>query len=630
MTRRSARRLSPSSLVLYACACAGADASPASPVRCAWYRIDSLKWFPNRRVGGRAWPLLGALSRAPAGSVNTSLCDGYGAASTGVPCRTCPGDAYAENGGQWNAFQCARVPLVPAEAAWAAKARGVKVLMVGSDHNNHGLFAQVERALNQLYVAETLGLMPFVYLGEMVWASPDSCSNGKNQYYDATAGDNVWEYYFEPVSPYQLGAPTVDRRAVRLLLIGEAQARRFAIDHAGDAVTSYFDFNRFDAPDLELRQRVRSLGAKLLRRWVRIKHPLRREAAALLRRWRGGGGGLLGVHLRGTDKAAHPKVPLSRFTKLADRYLAAFPNASIVLCTDDASYHARFVERYGGRVRSRTAGYAVENVVRDPTLARARKGADAVIDALLLAHTDYLLKSTSALAEFAIWHSPRLADAHLDLQIPEGVAKGEAYQSRVPKWAGGAYDPPTLTAAEAELALRALEATPQATRPPLRLSPFRRGSNGAARGSTETMSTMYSAELSARASSMGSQHNGSPPWAPEWPTQWTPPSIDITAPTAAYAAPASGSAVKPPPYAIRVVSGSDGCVRTPSLSPLTREECREYARRASLEHIGSTSNRNEPTGCLLWEERHVEFNELGRVGGGCRLGRIGRCVCKVV
>ena len=83
MTRRSARRLSPSSLVLYACACAGADASPASPVRCAWYRIDSLKWFPNRRVGGRAWPLLGALSRAPAGSVNTSLCDGYGAASTG-------------------------------------------------------------------------------------------------------------------------------------------------------------------------------------------------------------------------------------------------------------------------------------------------------------------------------------------------------------------------------------------------------------------------------------------------------------------------------------------------------------------------------------------------------------------
>ena len=39
-------------------------------------------------------------------------------------------------------------------------------------------------------------------------------------------------------------------------------------------------------------------------------------------------------------------------------------------------------------------------------LPHAVTGTSALIDALLLAHTDFLLKSTSSLSEFSLWYNP--------------------------------------------------------------------------------------------------------------------------------------------------------------------------------------------------------------------------------
>ena len=131
------------------------------------------------------------------------------------------------------------VPLAPPGVSGS-----VSVLLVGSDHNNHGFFAQVERVLNQLHLADTLGLLPSVFLGRKVAAAPDACGIGENQYFDAGRGPNVWEYYFEPVSTYTLGAATLHGRPVKLLLTPAEDARRHCIRESRDAVTSYFEFHR--------------------------------------------------------------------------------------------------------------------------------------------------------------------------------------------------------------------------------------------------------------------------------------------------------------------------------------------------------------------------------------------------
>ena len=51
------------------------------------------------------------------------------------------------------------------DAAAADSSTGVDVLLVVSDNAGHGLFATVERVINQVLHARALGLEPYVFLG---------------------------------------------------------------------------------------------------------------------------------------------------------------------------------------------------------------------------------------------------------------------------------------------------------------------------------------------------------------------------------------------------------------------------------------------------------------------------------
>ena len=314
--------------------------------RCAFYDVH--------RVRPSSAPRLGELSPRPASLPNLTICDGYGVKRkhVRVPCQgRCPADPFAQD--VWSVLLCAPLPLVPLVPPPSGVPGTISLLLVSSDHNNHGLFAQVERVLNQLHAAETLGLLPYVYLGRKVAAAPDSCEVGENQYFSPAHGSNVWEYYFEQVSSYSLGAPTLNGRPVRLLLAAAEDVRRFVIRTSRDAVTSYFEFGRYDAALHEIRTRVRRMGARLVRQWVRVKPDIVSHVHAALVGWRRRSTHLLGVHLRGTDKVTHPKIPMSKFVGYIDKYLAAHPGALIVLATDDATYHAELRRRYSrqGRVR---------------------------------------------------------------------------------------------------------------------------------------------------------------------------------------------------------------------------------------------------------------------------------------
>ena len=137
----------------------------------------------------------------------------------------------------------------------------------------------------------------------------------------------------------------------------------------------------------------------------------------------------------------------------------------MLLCTDDAKDYAAFAARYGAKLVSRGSGYATRNVVRDPSLPRHRKGEEALIDALLLAHTDFLLKGTSSLSEFAIWYNAHLIEAHLDLQLTGAALSSPAYTSRLPTWFGGPRQVAELTTKERDDMLQELAAPAAAIAP---------------------------------------------------------------------------------------------------------------------------------------------------------------------
>jgi len=210
--------------------------------RCAFYHVRRLQTTSQQRQ----WmPRLGWLSLRSPDLPNLTLSDGYGTSRQQklIPCREDGDNRAWQHPDGWSVLLCAPVMLAPLAPPGGASS-SLSVLLVSSDHNNHGFFAQVERVLNQLHTADTLGLVPFVYLGRKVAAAPDACGIGENQYFEPSRGPNVWEYYFEPVSTYTLGAPTFHGRPVKLLITPAEDARRHCIRESRDAVTSYFEFKR--------------------------------------------------------------------------------------------------------------------------------------------------------------------------------------------------------------------------------------------------------------------------------------------------------------------------------------------------------------------------------------------------
>lgn len=454
---------------------------------CATYRVECVPG--SSPAAGR---IVGLVPTPPA----REFCRGHGDVEPGAarvkcacpaePLRSAvrPRDTECDAGAHYLAHQCSSVPFLPPAAERAPggpaarraapgdDAAGVDVLLVVSECLGHGLFAQVERVLNQLRYAASRGLVPAVYLGEHVFTSLDDCLGGKNGYWDANALradslDSVWcarrarvaqngdreplqltplhpatllsgqtrDYYFEPVSPYRLGAPALPNgsrvRSVQVASIPLLyKDQRLGGFDNGRLITAYGRTDIYE-PDWWLDRR-RTAHA-YLQSHVRVRAELLARAAAVRAGWlraRGGAAPLLGVHLRGTDKVVRRKVQPERYYRLVDAFVAAHPRALIFVATDDVRYLRAMVSRYGDAVVYRQAGYRSDNVIRDERLAPREKGADALLDALLLSGCDFLLKTTSALSEFAIWLNLSLHERHIDLQFEDGGAS-----QALPRWA---------------------------------------------------------------------------------------------------------------------------------------------------------------------------------------------------
>ena len=191
----------------------------------------------------------------------------------------------------------------------------------------------------------------------------------------------------------------------------------------------------------------RARNAALVAAWVRVRAEILMEAESEWQRLVHSGGPVIGVHLRGTDKFVAPKVPPERYYALIDAFLAHHGNARrpgrrlgnggsggsgggrrplIFLATDDLNYQRSILERYGaqrvlqlrdGKI-SRAVGNSAVWMERDASTAHA-KGLEVLLDTLLLSKCDFLLKSASAVSEFALYFNPRLHNESYDFEIPD-------------------------------------------------------------------------------------------------------------------------------------------------------------------------------------------------------------------
>lgn len=129
---------------------------------------------------------------------------------------------------------------------------------------------------------------------------------------------------------------------------------------------------------------------------------------------------VLGVHVRGTDTGTGHNLEFD--FRAIDRYIAAHEACTIgepcrrvviLLATDDTGYLNSTQQRYGSRVATQNGGDIQRSSggagVWESAVSNALAlGEEVVMDTLLLARCDYVLRPASAVSEWAVYMNPVL------------------------------------------------------------------------------------------------------------------------------------------------------------------------------------------------------------------------------
>ena len=301
-----------------------------------------------------------------------------------------------------------------------------KILLITMNHSNAGFFAQVTFALNQIRYCEDHGYLPVVWYGE------DSL-DGPNAFYDPSVGENVWDYYFEPVAGYtyadivkKLNDPGDPLSADQVAQLSSDELWHIH-EKDPDSIFNYpYGCFRDGPADERWYESQRQKARDIVDRYIRVKPEILDEVDAFFEAHMSGQP-VLGLHLRGTDKGtadSSPRlmriVPPAEYFPLIDDYIGSQPSAKVFVATDQSQYVDEIRSRYGERVVSCDVMRAQGDInVFQMEGANYRKGREVLVDALLLSRCDFLLKCTSAVGEFAMYFNRNLKCRDLNQESTE-------------------------------------------------------------------------------------------------------------------------------------------------------------------------------------------------------------------
>lgn len=312
-----------------------------------------------------------------------------------------------------------------------------KGLRVPYHNKADGFMAALVLALNQIKFCELHRCQP-----RIEWGAFPACKYagvrfpGRTPFFDATRGNNAFEYFFEPVclgrAAAQLAPPSLScdqREEVHRVLPWAVRTYYYG------ASTSARPAGANDTFDEAWYATQRAEGSRLVHSYLRLQPHVSARLAAVQEQLFGAStlrsGPVLGVHLRGTDKGRYMQtagsggaVGPAEYEPYVRAFLDAHgSNASVFVATDSPSFLAEVRARWPpGRVRFRHDVLRHERNVAfaggsaSSRSANYRKGEEVLLDTLLLSRCDFLLHSASGVAEFAIYWSPRLHQHSVHLQ----------------------------------------------------------------------------------------------------------------------------------------------------------------------------------------------------------------------
>ena len=328
------------------------------------------------------------------------------------------------------------VSTEPAPSAWANKALRITGPLMD------GFFVRVMVVLNQAAWAEKKGVPFFVDYNVSTDPYGGGVLSGWEQYFgrlavgvgslgggDTGGGDNGRGSY-----------KLVDSRVLEL-----------------DCAAAWENFH--SAPCIYCGSQKKALPARTLRaeqmkKWVHIRPAVSALADQVWTKATAGmaaGVPILGVHLRGTDKFLKQKVEPEQYYPFVDGWFKKHPTSRVFVATDDSTYLAKFVARYGPalvvgqgdviRGSSENGGPNPHQTTSTSTSEAFKKGCQVLVDSICLSKASFLVKSASAVSEFAIYWNMDLMQNSYDFDL---------WDSPKPAWFDDQVGPPKLGGVDVE------------------------------------------------------------------------------------------------------------------------------------------------------------------------------------
>ena len=222
------------------------------------------------------------------------------------------------------------------------------VIVQGTDA---GFFSMFRGTLGTVNYLEMANQVPYIFWKDTLYSDPEK-------------GDNVWEYYFEPISE---------------------------LDSSGAYLCQSHVI-----PPREYETRV--MMNNMINKHVRLKPEVQKEVDELADKIYYD---TLGVHIRLTDKHnctnfGEPEtgkpIGLDKYKKHIDEYLKEHPLAKIYLATDDKDCLETMINTYGPKIiyRNSIRSTGEQSIHHDLEGNNYQKGLDVLVDCLALSKCNHL------------------------------------------------------------------------------------------------------------------------------------------------------------------------------------------------------------------------------------------------
>jgi len=206
------------------------------------------------------------------------------------------------------------------------KDKYIKIVM---DLGGAGFFVFPNYVINHLIWAEEYDVHDrlFVYFDE-------NDDVFRNKYYDASAGENMWEYYFEPISNVNYNALPKDK----IIQLSPESSYKYLHETCEKSVFVYphgaYSWKRKQY-DKKWYYRNRLKANEIINKYINVKPHILAKVDTFCREYFSDN--VLGIHIRGTDKVSavggRIVIPEEYFRHIDD-YLRENRNVIIFCATD--------------------------------------------------------------------------------------------------------------------------------------------------------------------------------------------------------------------------------------------------------------------------------------------------------